>query len=588
MKFMNKLFGMAMIALMLMSCAPTNMLAQGDYQDSQYISDQEFYDELSPYGTWVDDPKYGTVWVPDVDGDFRPYATNGHWVLTDYDWGWAAFHYGRWNFDDYYGWEWIPGNEWSPAWVTWRSGGGYYGWAPLGPDVSYETAYSDNYYVPDNYWVFASQAYINSPDVYNYYLPYSGVPNILRRTTYIRNRNTFNNRSYYTGPRRDEIQRFTNRPVSVYNIRNVNRPSAIRVNNNTVNIYRPSIRNSGSARPARVVDGTAYRQQFPNQRIGGNDRRNGTIYNRANAAQLANTARNTNPDNRMVRVYNPNRPGTTNPAVNNNPGRPNNNTDRGRRPNVNQSPEQQQQRQQAWEQQRQQREQQRQQQNTQQQQGFNQQALQQQQQLREQQRLQQQQAREQARQQRQQMQQGTDPQQNQQQQQIREQQRQQMQQAREQQRQQREQQRQQMGTQGQQDQQRQQQEQQRQQQQQALQQQRDQQRQQMEQQRQQQAQQQAEQQRQQQQQAMQQQREQQRQQQDQQRQQQEQQRQQAEQQRQQQQQAQQQQREQQRQQQDQQRQQQEQQRQQAEQQRRQQEQQQQPPRESGRQRPGRP
>jgi hypothetical protein len=582
MKFMNKLFGMAMIALMLMSCAPANMLAQGDYQDSQYISDQEFYDELSPYGTWVDDAKYGTVWVPDVDGDFRPYATNGHWVLTDYgntwvsdyDWGWAAFHYGRWAFDDYYGWEWIPGNEWSPAWVTWRSGGGYYGWAPLGPDVTYETAYSDNYYVPDNYWVFASQAYINSPDVYNYYLPYSGVPNILRRTTYIRNRNTFNNRSYYTGPRRDEIQRFTNRPVTVYNIRNVNRPSAIRVNNNTVNIYRPSIRSSGSARPARVVDGTAYRQQFPNQRIGGNDRRNGTIYNRANAAQLANTARNTNPDNRMVRIYNPNRLGTTNPAVNNNPGRPNNNTYRGRRPNVNQSPEQQQQRQQAWEQQRQQREQQRQQQNTQQQQqGFNQQALQQQQQMREQQRLQQQQVREQARQQRQQMQQGTDQQQNQQQQQAREQQRQQMQQVREQQRQQREQQRQQMGTQGQADQQRQQMEQQRQQQQQALQQQqRDQQRQQMEQQRQQQDQQrqQAEQQRQQQ--AMQQQR-------DQQRQQQEQQRQQAEQQRQQQQQ----QREQQRQQQDQQRQQQEQQRQQAEQQR-----QQQQPRESGRQRPGRP
>ena len=104
-------------------------------QEGGEISFQTFYDQLQPYGTWVDDATYGNVWIPDVDADFRPYGTAGHWVLTDYgntwvsdyDWGWAPFHYGRWRYDDYYGWEWIPGYEWGPAWVNWRTGGGYYG-----------------------------------------------------------------------------------------------------------------------------------------------------------------------------------------------------------------------------------------------------------------------------------------------------------------------------------------------------------------------------------------------------------------------------------------------------------------------------
>src|ERR1700758_3111775 len=63
---------------------------------------QVFYDQLGPYGNWIDYPSYGYVWHPNVDADFRPYATNGHWVYNDegwvwvssYNWGWAPFHYG--------------------------------------------------------------------------------------------------------------------------------------------------------------------------------------------------------------------------------------------------------------------------------------------------------------------------------------------------------------------------------------------------------------------------------------------------------------------------------------------------------------
>ena len=94
-----------------------------NFDNTNLQTDQVFYDELSPYGTWVNYPDYGYVWVPDAGSDFRPYATNGYWTYTDYGWtwvsnyiwGWAPFHYGRWFYDDYYGWAWVPGNEWAPA-----------------------------------------------------------------------------------------------------------------------------------------------------------------------------------------------------------------------------------------------------------------------------------------------------------------------------------------------------------------------------------------------------------------------------------------------------------------------------------------
>ncbi len=105
-----------------------------------------FYDELAPYGEWISTPEYGWVWSPyDMEAGWRPY-TNGHWEYTDYgwtwvsdlDWGWATFHYGRWYFDDMYGWVWIPGTVWGPAWVAWRHGDGYIGWAPLPPGVIWQ------------------------------------------------------------------------------------------------------------------------------------------------------------------------------------------------------------------------------------------------------------------------------------------------------------------------------------------------------------------------------------------------------------------------------------------------------------------
>src|SRR3954449_9355478 len=104
-----------------------------------------FYDDLAPYGHWIERPRYGWVWTPrNVSSSWRPYQ-DGRWVWTEDGWtcvsdepyGWATYHYGRWYDDPDYGWEWIPGDEWAPAWVSWQEADDYVGWAPLPPYVDY-------------------------------------------------------------------------------------------------------------------------------------------------------------------------------------------------------------------------------------------------------------------------------------------------------------------------------------------------------------------------------------------------------------------------------------------------------------------
>jgi len=115
---------------------------------------------LGQCGHWVDRPGYGRCWHPAyVSSDWRPYCegywlwTDGGWYwVSDEQWAWATYHYGRWVDDPYYGWVWVPDTEWAPSWVSWREGGGYVGWAPLGPSGRGVVAYnrragSDGYVV---------------------------------------------------------------------------------------------------------------------------------------------------------------------------------------------------------------------------------------------------------------------------------------------------------------------------------------------------------------------------------------------------------------------------------------------------------
>lgn len=244
---------------------------------NQGISLQVFYDELAYYGDWINNPDYGYVWRPNVGRDFRPYYTKGHWTMTefgntwlsDYEWGWAPFHYGRWFYDDYDGWIWTPDTEWGPAWVSWRTGGGYYGWAPLGPRINININIGRQFNVPNNYWVFIPQRYIYYPSYGRYWAPQRNIY-ILNNTTIINNIYTNRNVRFYSGPRIDEVRRATRQNVPVYRIADQSRPGSTRISKDVVNIYRPDINKNDrisaprsianqNARPSRASDNNGSR-----------------------------------------------------------------------------------------------------------------------------------------------------------------------------------------------------------------------------------------------------------------------------------------------------------------------------------------
>lgn len=222
----------------------TESTAQPGYN----INYQTFYDALSPYGDWIYDPSYGYVWAPQVYDDFRPYYSAGRWVMTDfgntwvsdYDWGWAPFHYGRWTYSPYYGWLWIPGTTWGPAWVSWRYGGGNFGWAPLGPGVGINIQIG-NWYAPNDWWCFTPQSYLYRGGYQNYWQGPTYNTTYINQTTIVNNTTVINNNTYVYGPRREMVERATGERVVVRQISNQKSPERSVVRQNSVNMYRPEV-----------------------------------------------------------------------------------------------------------------------------------------------------------------------------------------------------------------------------------------------------------------------------------------------------------------------------------------------------------
>jgi len=241
---------------------PTKSMAQ----DSN-ISFQVFYDQLSPYGQWIDYSEYGYVWIPDAESDFVPYATDGHWILSDYgwtwasdfDWGWATFHYGRWSYNNSFGWFWVPDNEWGPAWVNWRQADGYYGWSPMEPGMSVSLSFGRSYDNRNDNWMFVRDRDIEQSNIQRYYVNHSEQDRIGRNSTIINNTFVDNQRhtTYVSGPTRIQVQKVVGRTITPVIIRGASKPGQ-EISNGQLRIYRPQVvKNNTNGRqsvPVRVTN----------------------------------------------------------------------------------------------------------------------------------------------------------------------------------------------------------------------------------------------------------------------------------------------------------------------------------------------
>jgi hypothetical protein len=208
-----------------------------------------FYEALSPYGQWMYDKTHGYVWTPS-DKKFRPYYTNGYWVMTEhgstwvsnYPWGWAPFHYGRWVHDSYYRWVWVPGTTWAPSWVVWRTSGEYVGWAPITPGTTISAAGGPSYYVPDDWWIFVPRKYFLNKDFQSRISPARNNSDILKKisvNTNTRTASSYEN-SYFTGPQANQFAR-TGLNAPLYATKAIQKPGRSTLSNNELSLYMPAI-----------------------------------------------------------------------------------------------------------------------------------------------------------------------------------------------------------------------------------------------------------------------------------------------------------------------------------------------------------
>jgi hypothetical protein len=227
-----------------------------------------FYTKLERFGEWRETSDYGYVWQPREaqSRDWRPY-TNGHWVYSDAGWtwvseepfGWATYHYGRWARLRGVGWVWAPGDEWAPAWVSWRTSNEYVGWAPLPPEARFDRhagihKWADNYYDigPDQY-SFVAQKEFGSQRVERSIVPVERNVMIVNQTTNVTNITYSNTTVVNQGPSYDEMRARSQEPIQRYRLERrseVNEePSRAVVRGEVLEVTAPSITAQITQRP---------------------------------------------------------------------------------------------------------------------------------------------------------------------------------------------------------------------------------------------------------------------------------------------------------------------------------------------------
>lgn len=262
--------------------------ATGPIQDSG-VSFQTFYNDLSGQGNWIQTDDYGYVWQPNVnDPNWAPY-TDGHWVYTDDGWtwdssepyAWAVYHYGRWVNLDGTGWVWVPGYTWAPAWVSWRYGDGYVGWAPLPPDSfagvdyfgdGYDADFgfhiggdADDFYgIGPAIYIFLPIGCVGYHDYHHWYHNRNDNFALINHTTNVTNINVArggpaSGNATFThvttgGPKVAQIDAASQTPVPRATLTRSSTAGASTLTQGTLAIYAPRIHQAdGNARPAQVT-----------------------------------------------------------------------------------------------------------------------------------------------------------------------------------------------------------------------------------------------------------------------------------------------------------------------------------------------
>jgi hypothetical protein len=235
-----------------------------------------FYEQLDPYGEWVEVGDYGYCWHPrDIDSDWRPYTT-GNWAYTDAGWtwvsdepyGWAVYHYGRWSRVERVGWVWVPDTEWAPAWVSWRHSDRYVGWAPLPPESRARIGVSIGGWVDaafdigPTYYSFVDVRNLGAPRLRSVLVPPRENVTIINETTNITNITYQNNIVINNGPDYNVVSRQAAQPIRRLKLERREQAADLRtaraeqlsakVQGESLVVAAPAIQKAPDAKPKKV------------------------------------------------------------------------------------------------------------------------------------------------------------------------------------------------------------------------------------------------------------------------------------------------------------------------------------------------
>ena len=237
-----------------------------------------FYQQLQPYGTWMQVADFGWCWQPSVavaTPAWRPYADRGRWLHTDsgwywqsdYAWGWAPFHYGRWVQHTRSGWLWVPDTHWGPAWVVWRSSDSYCGWAPLPPSAVFvagqgihfggsRVSVSFDFGLPRHHFTFVPFTRFCDRNPHYYALAPTVVQNVYHQTTVINNIQVNNNVVVNNGVAADRVAALTRSEIRKVSVReaapqeqSLLRLDKLEKSGNDLVIYRPVLNPNAPVKP---------------------------------------------------------------------------------------------------------------------------------------------------------------------------------------------------------------------------------------------------------------------------------------------------------------------------------------------------
>ncbi|MEQ1860288.1 MAG: DUF6600 domain-containing protein [Chthoniobacteraceae bacterium] len=266
-----------LLALAFSTLAPLSARAEVE------VSFDYFYDNLSPYGDWLEVGEYGNCWRPrDVEEDWSPY-TDGYWSYTDAGWTWISYedfgdivyHYGRWVRVNDVGWCWVPDTDWGPAWVSWRKTDDHIGWAPLPPEARWRASvgisvWSDERYdIGPSYYNFCPIVDFGAVLIRPVCVPRARVISLFGGSVNITNisYNSYGRHVFCGGPDYGYINRYSHRQVpalklvqnttiinnnvTIINNQRVVRPQRNAVAGNTLQVFAPTVINKGGAKAIR-------------------------------------------------------------------------------------------------------------------------------------------------------------------------------------------------------------------------------------------------------------------------------------------------------------------------------------------------